>query len=57
MSAAFASNDRGNLGLHGVGGLYDNFLFSKHEKKESLADHIKYENKSYKRKGRINIAC
>ena len=46
MSTAFASDDRGRLGLQAVLGLYDNFLVSKHEEEESLANHIRYKNKS-----------
>ena len=57
ISAAFASDDRGTLGLKAVVNLYDNFLVSKHDEEEGLADHIRYKNKSYTLKGEIIRRC
>ena len=56
-SAAFASDDCGRLGLPAVRSQDDNFLVSKHEEEEGLADHIRYKDKNYTLKEEIIIRC
>ena len=54
-SVAFASDDFGRPGLLAVLGLDDNFLVSRHDKEECLAECIKYKANNYTLKGGIII--